>query len=239
MRVLAKELREQDITADNCACGFRIFNILENLKIPEAEIEKFLETIYGFSQKMDINADKLKDAFLLIVMMSDKLTFSEIPKFLQELKEEIEQLEKKKKEINEEIQTIEKEKIAAEEKVSGSLKNANTTLVNLDIFVNTKDKLESYGIPVEDINKFARCTQGIRSYSNYDPFKVIERFSDFQTFQNEIESKQKIKNDLEIDIKKLEEIESDCSKRLNLKHIKLKNLDELEKIGFYIEDIKK
>ena len=239
MRVLAKELREQDITVDNCACGFRIFNILENLKIPEAEIKKFLETIYGFSQKMDINADKLKDAFLLIVMMSDKLTFSEIPKFLQELKEEIEQLEKKKKEINEEIQTIEKEKIAAEEKVSGSLKNANTTLVNLDIFVNTKDKLESYGIPVEDINKFARCTQGIRSYSNYDPFKVIERFSDFQTFQNEIESKQKIKNDLEIDIKKLEEIESDCSKRLNLKHIKLKNLDELEKIGFYIEDIKK
>src|SRR5215208_3939973 len=227
MRVLAKELREQDITVDNCACGFRIFNILENLKIPEAEIKKFLETIYEFSQKMDINADKLKDAFLLIVMMSDKLTFSEIPKFLQELKEEIEQLEKKKKEINEEIQTIEKEKIAAEEKVSGSLKNANTTLVNLDIFVNTKDKLESYGIPVEDINKFARCTQGIRSYSNY------------QTFQNEIESKQKIKNDLEIDIKKLEEIESDCSKRLNLKHIKLKNLDELEKIGFYIEDIKK
>ena len=239
MRVLAKELREQGITADNCACGFRIFNILENLKIPKAEIEKFLETIYGFSQKMDINADKLKDAFLLFVMMSDKLPFSEIPKFLQGLKEEIEQLEKKKKEINEEIQTMEKEKIAAEEKVSGTLKNASTTLVNLDIFVNTKDKLESYGIPVEDINKFARCTQGIRSYSNYDPFKVIERFSDFQTFQNEIESKQKIKNDLEIDIKKLEETKFDYETRLNLKYIKLKNLEELEGIGFDIQDLKK
>jgi hypothetical protein len=105
--------------------------------------------------------------------------------------------------------------------------------------VNTKNKLESYGIPVEDINKFARCTQGIRSYSNYDPFKVIEKFSDFQTFQNEIESKQKIKNDLEIDIKKLEETKFDYETRLNLKYIKIKNLEELEGIEFYIQDLKK
>ena len=43
MRELAKELQEQDIIPDNCACGFRVFNKLENIQIPEAEIEKFLE----------------------------------------------------------------------------------------------------------------------------------------------------------------------------------------------------
>ena len=36
--------------------------------------------------------------------------------------------------------------IASEEKVRSSLKNARTTLVNIDIFVNTRDELESYGI---------------------------------------------------------------------------------------------
>jgi hypothetical protein len=51
MRELAKELRERDITPDNCACGFRVFNILQNLKIPETEIEKFLEMTYGFFSK--------------------------------------------------------------------------------------------------------------------------------------------------------------------------------------------
>lgn len=33
MRKLAKELREQDIIPDNCACNFRVFNKLENIKI--------------------------------------------------------------------------------------------------------------------------------------------------------------------------------------------------------------
>jgi hypothetical protein len=51
MRELAKQLREQDITPDNCVCGFRIFNILEKLKIPETEMEKFLETMYGSRKK--------------------------------------------------------------------------------------------------------------------------------------------------------------------------------------------
>ena len=130
-------------------------------------------------------------------------------------------------------------KIASEEKVRSSLKNARTTLVNLDIFVNTRDELESYSIHVEDIDKFARCLQGIRNYSNYDPFKVIEKFSDLKILENEIESKQKIKNDLEIDIKKLEETKFDYETRLNLKYIKLKNLEELEGIGFDIQDLKK
>ena len=53
MRELAKQLRDHQINPDNCACGFRIFNILEKLKIPEAEMEKFLGTMYGFSQKME------------------------------------------------------------------------------------------------------------------------------------------------------------------------------------------
>jgi transcriptional regulator with XRE-family HTH domain len=161
MRVLAKELREQAITADNCACGFRIFNILEKLKIPEAEIENFLETMYGFSQKMDIKVDIFKDALLQFVKLSDESPFSDISKYLHEKNEEIKQLKNKKQKLKEEIQTIVKEKIAYEEKVRSSLKNARTTLVNIDIFVNTRDELESYGIHVEDIDKFARCLQGI------------------------------------------------------------------------------
>lgn len=119
------------------------------------------------------------------------------------------------------------------------MKNARTTLMNLDIFVNTRDELESYGIHVEDIDKFARCIQGIRNYSNYDPFKAIQKFSDLKILENEIESKQKIKNDLEIDIKKLEETKFDYDNRLNLKYIKLKNLEELEEIEFDIQDLKK
>ena len=76
------------------------------------------------------------------------------------------------------VSALENEKRAAEEKTRSALKEANTTLVNLEIFVKTKNKLESYGIPVEDTEKFGKCVQGIKNYSNYDPFKMIEKFSD-------------------------------------------------------------
>jgi hypothetical protein len=106
--------------------------------------------------------------------------------------------------------------------------------------VKAKNKLESYGIPVEDTDKFTRCVQGIKNYSNYDPFKVIEKFSDLNTLEIEIETNKKINNDLEINIEKLREKESAYDDRLNIKYIKLKNLDELERIvGFGIQDLKK
>jgi hypothetical protein len=55
-----------------------------------------------------------------------------------------------------------------------------------------------------------------------------------------LKTAKKIKNNLEIRIQKLKEIESVYDDRLNLKSIKLKNLDELEKIvGFGIQDLKK
>lgn len=56
----------------------------------------------------------------------------------------------------------------------------------------------------------------------------------------ESENNQRIKNNLDINIKKLKEKESEYDVRLNLKHIKLKNLDKLETIvGFSIQDLKK
>lgn len=85
------------------------------------------------------------------------------------------------------------------------MKDKNTTLFHLDIFVKTKNKLESYGIPVEDTDKFTRCVEGIKNYSNYDPFKVIEKFSNLNALEIEIKNSQKIKNDLEINIKKLKD----------------------------------
>jgi hypothetical protein len=52
--------------------------------------------------------------------------------------------------------------------------------------VNTKNNLSRYNILVEDIDKFTKCVQGIKNYSNYDPFKVIEKLSDLNMLEMEI-----------------------------------------------------
>jgi len=239
MRELAQELRELDITADNCFTGCRVFKILENLKIPEAEIGEFLKEIFEFSQKMDITTETLREAIIEFVKISHELPFSQIPSYLQQTREEMKELENKKNRLEEEIQNLENEKLSVEEKTRSSLKDAKITLINLDIFVNTKNNLGRYGILLEDIDRFTRCIQGIKNYSNYDPFHVIEKFSDLKTLESDIENNQKIKKDLEINIKKLKETKSYYDDRINIKYLKLKNLEELENTGFSIQDLKK
>jgi transposase-like protein len=173
--------------------GSRVYKIMEKLKIPEAKFEEFLTLIFELSQKMDVNPEILRDALIEFAQLSQKMPFSQIPSYLQEKRQEIKELENKINKLKEEKQILEKEKSAAEEKKESSLKDANTTLFHLDIFMKTKIKLESYGIPVEDVDKFTRCVQGIKNYSNYDPFKVIEKFSDLNALEIEIENSQKNK----------------------------------------------
>ena len=52
MRDLAKELRTAVLSVDNCAVGFRTYNIITKLKIPENEIERFLTSAFEFWQKI-------------------------------------------------------------------------------------------------------------------------------------------------------------------------------------------
>ncbi|HSF50459.1 MAG TPA: helix-turn-helix domain-containing protein [Nitrososphaeraceae archaeon] len=240
MRELAKQLLRQNMTLDNCAIGFRVSNIMKKLGISEAKTEEFLTTVFEFAQKKGISPEILREDLIEFYKISETIPFSEISIYLQKMMEEIEETENKKNQVKEEIQTLEKDKLAKEEQVRSGLREANTTLFHLNNYIETKFKLAKFGIIVEDIDRFTRCVEGIGRYSNYDPFKVIEKFSDREALEIGIENNQKIKNNLEINIQKLKETESEYNDRLNLKYIKLKNLDELEKIvGFTIQDLKK
>ncbi len=76
LRELGKELRRQNMTADNCAIGFRVSKIMEKLKMPEAKkFEEFLTTIFEFSQKMDITTEILRDALIEFAQLSRKCLF--------------------------------------------------------------------------------------------------------------------------------------------------------------------
>jgi hypothetical protein len=239
LRELGKQLLRQNITTDNCAIGFRISKIMEKLKIQEIKTEEFLTTIFEFSQKMSINPEILREALIEFSRISNEIPFSEIPNSLEKDRKEIEEIENKKKKLKEEILNLEKEKLVKEEQLGSALRDANTTLFHLNNFIETKVKLARFGIVVEDTCKFTRCVEGIARYSNYDPFKVIEKFSDLEALENESEIKQKEKNNLEINIEELKKKESEYKERLNLKYIKLKNLEELEKIGFTTQELKK
>ena len=152
---------------------------------------------------MGIPSEILRDALIEFEQISDKVPFSEIPSYLQKTREEIEEAENKKKQVEEEKRNLEKEKLAKDGQVKSALIEANTTLFHLNNFRETTIKLAKFGIIVEDTDKFTRCVEGIARYSNYNPFKVIEKFSHLNTLEIEIEDNKKIKIDLELNIHKL------------------------------------
>lgn len=239
LREFGKQLRQLDMTAENCAVGCRVSKIIEKLGMPEEKIKEFLITIYKISKEMRIYPDTVRDALIQLAQISDKVLFSEIPGYLQNINQEIKELENKKKQLTEEIQTLEQEKLAKEEQTISALREENMALFQLNNFIGTKIKLARLGIVVEDIDKFSKCVEGIARYSNYDPFKVIEKFSDLDKLEKEVENKQIVKNDLEMNIEKLKDTNSEYEYELNLKSIKLKNLEVLEKTGFSIQELKK
>jgi hypothetical protein len=102
LRELGKELRRQNMTAENCAIGFRVFNIMKKLGIQEEKIEEFLTTVFELSQKIGIFPEFLKEALIEIVKISQTMPISDIPFHLQKMREEIEETENKKK-LEEEI----------------------------------------------------------------------------------------------------------------------------------------
>jgi hypothetical protein len=239
LRELGKQLLRQNMTAEDCSIGFRVSKIMKILNIPDAKTEEFLTAVNELTQKMGISSEILRDALIEFVQISDKVPFSEIASYLQKTREEIGEAENKKKQVQEEKHNLDKEKLAKDEQVRSALREANTTLFHLKNFIDTKIKLAKFGIVVEDTDKFTRCVEGIARYSNYDPFKVIEKFSDQEKLEKEIENQQKKKYDLEMHIEKLKEKELEYEERLNLKSIKLKNLEEFEKTGLTIQELKK
>ena len=74
------------MTPENCAIGCRVFKVLEKLKIPEGKIAEFLNEIFEFSQKMDINTEILREAIIEFIKISKEVPFSQVPSYLEEKK---------------------------------------------------------------------------------------------------------------------------------------------------------
>lgn len=61
MRTLGKELRQLEMTPNNCAMGFRIVKILQKLKIQKQKRQKNFSRLYlNFHNRWDINSEILR-----------------------------------------------------------------------------------------------------------------------------------------------------------------------------------
>jgi hypothetical protein len=112
-----------------------------------------------------------------------------------------------------------------------------TTTSDIQWYLDLKRKLQSeYGIPLEDISKFAKAVNGIKQYG-YDVSKVVNEFSNFEFLKLKM-------NTLQQDIQTLETKLASLNKQCYMTEVKvlfhneaISNYTKLESIGFGLKEL--
>jgi hypothetical protein len=107
LRELATELKRFNINASQCAKGYRLVNIINNLGAQEEEnIESFLTQIYKLCTSKIIPPEAIVNISQQIVALGETIPFSQIPEYMQQKIEEKQRLEQ-------EIRTLRETKLSA------------------------------------------------------------------------------------------------------------------------------
>ena len=243
IRELAIQIKKANLNPKECAIGFRVNKILENIGIAneeEKKIEEFLKEIDTFATKMKVNPGLIRECLYEIIKISKEIPSYQMTNYIQNKRQEKEQLEIQVEKLKMEIQKLEKGKLDSEERFFSTKNEIAMKFDELDWCLNVRTSLEKEGIPVEDISLLSRLVSKIKKYrNNLDIFQIIKRIENVENLEQEIEIKKRRCKLLRTDIEVLEEHDSKLLNAVNSKILKLDCLDEIEKMGFNFADLRK
>ena len=119
IRELAIQIKKANLNPKECAIGFRVNKILENIGIAneeEKKIEEFLKEIDTFATKMKVNPGLIRECLYEIIKISKEIPSYQMTNYIQNKRQEKEQLEIQVEKLKMEIQKLEKGKLNSEER---------------------------------------------------------------------------------------------------------------------------
>jgi predicted nucleic acid-binding Zn-ribbon protein len=247
--VLADELRELSvamkkvgITAAQCALGFRAAMIMSKIGVDEDNIEYFISDIYNKCSNIGLSAENIAIYLQDLLEFSSSsimpiLPISKVGDYLREKTEQKIELENQIEGLKLQIQQIGYDKFTIEKLRDDALQQQKMIASDLKWYSDLRSELGSkYGIPIEDISKFAKIVHGIREYG-YDVGKVVNEFSNLEALR--IQNK-----DLQQSVQKLEArftyLIQQCSKAeatLNIHTQTISKYTQLESMEFGLKEL--
>jgi hypothetical protein len=107
------------------------------------------------------------------------LVLSQIPAYLEQKKQEKDQLEKKLHDLYVETTMLQRQKSDCERLRNAAMEDYKTTVQQLRWYSGLKEELAKYGIPVDDISHLAKVVDGARALG-YDPVKIMNEISNLR-----------------------------------------------------------
>jgi hypothetical protein len=239
LRELAVTMRRVGVSASQCALGFRVAMIMLNMGVKEDDFESYILDIYNRCKNLGLSpeniASHLKD--LVDFSTTDAIPFSQIPNYVKQKTEEKEKLEKDIKKLKAQIEILNLQKSYSESVRTQALQDERMTATELKSFSDIKAELRKYGIPVDDIPKFAKAVNGLKEYG-YDVGKIISEFSDHESRVTRNQMLERSVKMLKSEVNYLSQQCSLAQNTLNSYSPTNSALKELEAMGFGIKELK-
>jgi hypothetical protein len=238
LRELAVTMKRVGVTASQCAVGFRVAMIMLNMGVKEDDFELYILDIYNRCKNVGLTpeniASHLKD---LLELSTTNIPFSQIPNHIKQKTGEKEKLEKEVKKLKAQTEILNLEKSYSESVRDQALQDQRMTAADLKWYSDLRAELRKYGIPVDDISKFAKAVNGMREYG-YDVGKVISEFSESQSLETRRKMLQDSVRMLQSESNYLSQQCSLARNTLNSHRSTISALEELQAMGFGVKELK-
>jgi outer membrane murein-binding lipoprotein Lpp len=228
LRVLATELKRLNINASQCAKGYRLLNIINNLGAQEENIESFLTQIYKLCTSKIIPPEVIVNISQQIVALGETIPFSQIPEYMQQKIEEKQRLEQ-------EIKTLRETKLSAQNECDEALRSSNITIDTLHEYMRLREcLLEEYGLSIDDDDTLPKLINVISNlkHSGYDAKTITKKLSNINNLQTREKELQSQVDAIEVRLKRAEQDHSIAEEKLASSKQALGVYNELQNMGF-------
>jgi hypothetical protein len=238
LRELAITLKRIGISPAQCAVGCRIAMIMLNLGVKEDSLEQFILDVYNRCKDLALSpeniASHLED---LLEFSKTSVPLLQIPDYIKQKTDEKRKLQEEIENLKGQIQKIGLEKLDLEANRDVALQQEKMTATELKWYLDLKNELKKYKIPVEDVAEFAKVVNGIKQ-QGYDLGKVIMEFSDIDSSETRHKMLLDSMQMLESKCTDLKQESSILENAVNFHKQTMTKYNELEAIGFGLKELK-
>jgi hypothetical protein len=172
-----------------------------------------------------------------ILNFSGEIPLSKISQYLKNKTAQKEDLKNAVQKLYRKIKALADIQYQKEQEVARLSKMKETMTKTYKTFAILKDRLKQYGIGMENIDQFVKCVVGI-SKENYNHVQIVEKIADYE----KLEKNSRYYNE-QVNLKKdeLSKLNQDIDRQQKIRNyfkIKLDIIDQLEIMGFGIQELR-
>jgi hypothetical protein len=211
--------------------------MMNRVGVGNDQLQSFLSDDYKRSVDLGLTPQNIASYLRDLLEFSNTLVFSQIPAYLEQKKQEKDQLEKKVQELKDDTELLQIEKSDSENILKMAMTDYKTSTEQLEWHSGLREELAKYGIPINDISQFAKMIDGVRGLG-YDPVKITKEILNLEVLRAQYKSYQSwiptAKNELE----GLDQSRSALEQLIQSHRQTLSIYNELESFGFGLKELK-